>query len=160
MRGNDFTKILRWPGYRVYQQEIDEKAKTLRLWVRRKRGNRKLVCSGCGRKLREPHDVTEREVRDLAWGELRTTVVIELCRVRCPDCGLKIEKVELLPSKAPFSKRFEEAVGEACESASARRVAKQFGMAESTVRAIDLRYLERWNAHRKKPALRHMGVDE
>src|ERR1035438_2331981 len=90
----------------------------------------------------------------------RTTVVIELYRVRCPDCGLKIEKVDQLPSKAPFSKRFEEAVGEACESASARRVAKQFGLAESTVRAIDMRYLERWNAQRTKPALRQMGVDE
>ena len=104
--------------------------------------------------------MTEREVRDLPCFEYRTTVVIELYRLRCPQCGLKIEKVEQLPSKAPFSKRFEEAVGEACESASARRVAKRFGLAESTVRAIDLRYLERWNARRKQPALRHMGVDE
>jgi len=51
-------------------------------------------------------------------------------------------------------------VGEVCESASARRVAKQFGLTQSTVRAIDLRYLERWNAQRKKPALRHLRVDE
>jgi transposase len=87
-------------------------------------------------------------------------VVIELYRVRCPECGLKIEKVDQLPSKARFSKRFEEAVGEACESASARRVAKQFGLPESTVRAVDLRYLERWNARRSKPALRRLGVDE
>ena len=160
MRQNDWSKILGWPGYAVFQQEIDEKAKTLKLWVRRKRGNRRLICSGCGRRIAEPADTTEREVRDLPWGEFRTTVVIELYRVRCPDCGLKIERVDQLPSKAPFSKRFEEAVGEACESASARRVAKRFGMAESTVRAIDLRVLERWNAHRKKPALHQMGVDE
>lgn len=26
---NEFTKILGWPGYRVYYYEIDEKAKTL-----------------------------------------------------------------------------------------------------------------------------------
>ena len=160
MRRDDWTKILGWPGYTVYQHEIDEKAKRLKLWVRRKRGNRRLICSGCGRKIDEPADVTEREVRDLPCFEYLTTVVIELYRVRCPDCGLKIEKVEQLPSKAPFSKRFEEAVGQACESASARRVAKQFGLAQSTVRAIDLRYLERWNAARKKPALRQMGVDE
>jgi transposase len=160
VRRDDWTKILGWPGYAVYRQEIDEKTQTLKLWVRRKRGNRWLICSGCGRKMAEPADVTEREVRDLPWGKFRTTVVIELYRVRCPDCGLKIEKVDQLPSKAPFSKRFEEAVGEACESASARRVAKQFGLPESTVRAIDLRYLERWNAQRKQPALRHLGVDE
>ena len=160
MSRNDWTKILGWPGYTVYRDEIDEKARTLKLWVRRKRGNRRLICSGCGRRITDPADIREREVRDLPCFQYRTTVVIELYRVRCPDCGLKIEKVDQLPSKAPFSKRFEEAVGETCESASARRVAKQFGLPESTVRAIDLRYLERWNAERTKPALRQMGVDE
>jgi hypothetical protein len=48
MRDNEFTKILGWPGCRVFWHEIDRTAKRLRLWVRRKRGNRKLVCSGCG----------------------------------------------------------------------------------------------------------------
>jgi transposase len=160
LRRNDWSKILGWPGYTVFQQEIDEKAKTLKLWVRRKRGNRRLICSACGLRIAEPADTTEREVRDLPWGEFRVTVVIELYRVRCTDCGLKIEKVDQLPSKAPFSKRFEEAVGAACDSASARRVAKQLGMPESTVRAIDLRVLERWTAQRKKPALHQIGVDE
>jgi transposase len=144
----------------VYRHEIDEHGKTLKLWVRRKRGNRKLVCSGCGRKLTEGCDIYQREVRDLPWSEYRATVVIELYRVRCPDCGVKTEKVPQLPSKAPFSKRFEEAVGLACESAAVRRVAQQFGLAASTVRAIDLRYLQRWAGARRKPALRQMGVDE
>jgi transposase len=160
MRDADWTKVLGWPGYRVYGHEINEEAKTLKLWVRRKRGNRKLVCSGCGRKLREMYDTYEREVRDLPCFEFRTTVVVELYRVRCPDCGIKTEKVPQLPSKAPFSKRFEEAVGLACESAAVRRVARQFGIAASTVRAIDLRYLKRWAGSRRKPALRHMGIDE
>jgi len=44
----EFTKILDWPGYRVYRFEIDEKTRTLKLWVRRKRGNKVLTCSGCG----------------------------------------------------------------------------------------------------------------
>ena len=160
MRETDWTKVLGWPGYRVYRHEINEAAKTLKLWVRRKRGNRKLVCSGCGRKLSEAYDTYEREVRDLPCFEFRTTVVIELYRVRCPDCGVKTEKVPQLPSKAPFSKRFEEAVGLACESAPVRRVARQFGLSPSTVRAIDLRYLKRWAASRRKPALRQMGIDE
>ena len=32
-------------------------------------GDRKLICSGCGRKLSDAHDFREREVRDLPWGE-------------------------------------------------------------------------------------------
>ena len=157
---NEFTKILSWPGYRVYKHEIDEKGKMLTLWVRRKRGNRKIECSGCGRKFTEIYDLSERAVRDLPWSEFRTTVFIEIYRVKCPDCGVKREKVLMLPSKAPFSKRFEEAVGLACESAAARQVARHFGLAPSTVRAIDLRYLERWDAARRMPALKQMGVDE
>jgi len=58
---NDFTRILGWPGYRVYRNEINERAKTLRLWVRRKRGNRILRCPVCGRRVRDIHDVYERE---------------------------------------------------------------------------------------------------
>jgi transposase len=134
---NEFTRILQWPGYRVYRHAIDEKNKTLELWVRHKRGNRKLECSGCGRKFEEAYDANERAVRDLPWSSLTTTVHIEVYRVKCPECGVKIEKVPLLPSKAPFSKRFEDAVGQACESAAARQVARRFGLAESTVRAID-----------------------
>jgi transposase len=111
--------------------------------VRRNRGNRKLECSGCGQRIGKVAEVYER-ARDLPWSKYRTTVVIELYRVRCPDCGIKAEKVPQLPSKAPFSKRFEEAVGLACESAAVGRVARQFGLASSTVRAIDVGCLSCW----------------
>jgi len=87
-------------------------------------------------------------------------VVVEVHRVRCPDCGVRAERVEQLPSKAPFSKRFEEIVGQACESAAASQVARRFQLPETTVRAIDLRCLERWERRRRNPVLRQMGVDE
>jgi len=160
VKDSDWTRILGWPGYRVYQTEVNEKAKTLRLWVRRKAGTKKRICSGCGKHVSAIHEVVEREVRDLPWSEYRATVVVELCRVRCPDCGPRMEKVAQLPSKAPFSKRFEEAVGQACESAAASQVARRFGLAASTVRAIDMRYLTRWEASRRKPVLKQMGIDE
>ena len=101
-RDNDFTKILGWPGYRVYRHEINEAAKTLRLWARRKRGNRKLICSGCWRTVNDAHDFREREVRDLPWGKYRTTVIIEVYRVCSPQCGVRVEKVRQLPGKAPL----------------------------------------------------------
>jgi len=142
--------------------EIDEQGKKLKLWVRRKKAGLKLICSRCGQHVPAAriHEVCEREVRDLPCFEYTTTVVVETYRVKCPRCGIRAERVAQLPSKAPFSKRFEEAVGQACESAAARQVARHMGLAASTVRAIDLRYLERWNAKRRQPPLRQMGVDE
>ena len=160
MRENDWTKVLGWPGYRVYQQEIDERHRKLKLWLRRKRGNRRLLCSGCGERVHGIREVFERELRDLPCFEFQTRVVIELFRIVCPQCGVKVERVEQVPSKAPFSKRFEEEVARRCESAAARQVARWVGLSESTVRAIDLRCLERWEAKRRKPALRQLGVDE
>jgi len=156
----EFTKILDWPGYRVYRHEIDETTRILKLWVRRKHGNKVLTCSGCGGRCSKIAEVRQREIRDLPWRKYQTIVVVEFYRVHCPKCGLKVETVPQLPSKAPFSKDFEDAVGLACESAAARQVARQFGMAAATVRAIDQRYLERWAKRRKRPALRQMGVDE
>jgi transposase len=144
----------------VYRHELDEEAKTLKLWVRRKPVHRGFECGGCGRRLHAVHDVREREIRDLPWSLYRATVVVEVHRLRCPECGVRAEKIEQLPSNAPFSKRFEEIVGEACESAAASQVARRFHLPETTVRAIDLRYLERWDQRRRKPALKQMGVDE
>jgi len=156
----DWTKVLGWPGYRVYAYQIEEAGRHLTLWVRRKRGNRKLTCSQCGRRVYDIHAVYDRRVRDLRCFEFETSVVVELYRVRCPHCGVKGERSDQVPSKAPYSKRFEDSVGQACEGAAARQVARRMHLAESTVRAIDLRYLERWGARRRRPPLRHLGVDE
>jgi len=156
----EYTTILDWPGYRVYRHEINEKTRTLKLWVRRKRGNKVLICSKCGGRCTKVEEVRQREIRDLPWRKYQTIVVVEFYRVRCPGCGLKVEFVPQLPSKAPFSKDFEDAVGMACESAAVRQVARQLGVPATTVRSIDKRYLERWARSRKKPVLRQMGVDE
>ena len=99
-------------------------------------------------------------MRDLPCMEFRTTVVVEVYRVCCTDCSIQVEKVPQLPSKAPFSQRFEDAVGQACDRAAARQVALRWGLAASIVRAIDLRYWERWAASRRKPVLAQMGVAE
>ena len=81
MRDNEFTRILSWPGYRVYGHEIDERGKKL-LWVRRKRGNANDLL-GLWTEVARSHDVSEREVRTFRGGEFRTTVYIEIYRVWC-----------------------------------------------------------------------------
>ena len=107
--------------------EIDEQGKKLKLWVRRKKTGLKLICSRCGQHVPAAriHEVCEREVRDLPCFEYTTTVVVETYRVKCPRCGIRAERVAQLPSKAPYSKRFEEAVR---RLARARRRARWRGI--------------------------------
>ena len=144
----------------MYRSEIDERARQVKLWVRRRGRQPKLVCSGCGQGVSGIHEVYERAVQDLPCFAYRATIIVECHRLRCPHCGLKVERIEQLPSKAPFTKRLEDAVGLACEGAPVRQVARQFSLPASTVRRIDKRYLERWSRGRKPPVLRQVGVDE
>jgi transposase len=141
MRGNDWTRVLGWPGYKVYRHEIDEPGKRLKLWVRRKRANKLLVCSGCGKPRGEIVASYEREVRDLPWSEYLTTVVVELHRVRCPDCGVKTEKCRCCRAKRPSASASRTRSGRPARAPRPAAWRKQFGLAASTVRAIDLRYL-------------------
>ena len=77
----------------LFADAADEARRHLTLRLRRKRGNRKLVCSGCGKRVHEIVETYERKVRDLPWSQYRATVVIELHRVRCPDCGIFCRRV-------------------------------------------------------------------
>ena len=79
MRDNDWTKILGWPGYRVWRSEIDESAKRLKLWVRRKRDSLGLVCSGCGCRV---HGIAEVVDKSFEWdGDLSKLTTPQLERV-------------------------------------------------------------------------------
>jgi DNA-directed RNA polymerase subunit RPC12/RpoP len=118
--------------------------------VRRKKAGLKLICSGCGQYLPASRiqETREREVRDLPCFEYSTTIVVETDPVRCPHCGFRAEKWPSCRAKhrlASDSKK----PWDRLESAAARQVARRMGMAETTVRALDLRCLERWEAKRR-----------
>jgi hypothetical protein len=75
MREHEWTRVLGWPGYKVYRMEIDERGKHLKLWVRRKKTGLKLIGSRCGQHVPAAtiHEVCEREVLDLPCFEYTTT---------------------------------------------------------------------------------------
>ena len=142
----------------MFRHEIDEAKPTLRVWVRHKRGNKILICGNCEGRAGRVDEVREREIRDLPWRNYQTWLIVEYYRVKRPKCGLRTERIDQMPGKAPFSKDFEDEVGLACESAPARQVSRRLQLAASKVRAIDLRYLERWSKTRKRPVVRQLGV--
>ena len=78
----------------MFRSEIDERTQQLKLWIRRRGRKPTLVCSGCGRKVTALHEVYEREVQDLPCFAYRATIIVECHRVRCPACGLKVERTD------------------------------------------------------------------
>jgi hypothetical protein len=71
--------------------------------------------------------------------EFRTTIIVEVYRCAVQIAASRWIECHSCRAKRHFSKRFEDAVGQACESAAARQVALRFGLASS--RCKDLRYL-------------------
>jgi transposase len=153
-------RILRLVGYGVYETVFDEETSTAMLWIRQTARDPFFTCSGCGIGARAVHDVHERRVRDLPWGEWKVFLKIEVHRVRCRRCGVKVERLEFLEGKHPYTRRFSEAVARDCEDTAVNRVAKKWGLSAQTARRTDKRALAAWSRRRKRTPLRQMGVDE
>lgn len=153
-------RILRLPGYVVYEKAFDEDASTVTLWIRQGGREPSYTCGGCGIGVGTVHDQSERRVRDLPWGAWTVYLVLEVHRVRCRRCGVKTERVEFLGGKHPYTRRFSAAVARDCEDAAVSRVAVKWGLSPQTVRRMDKRALLAWSQRRRRRPLRQMGVDE
>jgi len=153
-------RILRLPGYCVFQSEFDEQTSTTVLRIRQVAADRLYTCGGCGIDIADVHDVRERRVRDLPWGAWKVYLVLEVHRVRCRRCGVKTERLGFVDGKQPYTKRFEAAVARDCEDMAVSRVAGKWGLAPQTVRRIDKQALTEWQRGRKRHPLRYLGVDE
>lgn len=153
-------RILRLPGYGVYQTAFDEATSTATLWIRQEGKRPFYTCNGCGIGVEQVHDSDERRVRDLPWGAWKVWLVIEVHRVGCRRCGVKTERLDFVEGKHHYTRRFSEAVARDCEDSAVRRVALKWGLSAQTVRRIDKRALAAWSKRRRRRPLRHMGVDE
>lgn len=153
-------RILRLVGYEVYGTTFEEETSTTTLWIRQTAKDPFFTCNGCGIGVRAVHDVHERRVRDLPWGAWKVFLVVEVHRVRCRRCGVKVERVEFVEGRHPYTRRFSEAVARDCEDTAVNRVARKWGLSAQTVRRIDKRALATWSRRRKRTPLHQMGVDE
>jgi len=80
--------------------------------------------------------------------------------VRCRRCGVKVERLDFLEGKHPFTARFCAAVARDCEDMAVNRAAAKWGVSPQTARRIDKRALVCWDRQRRRRPLRQMGVDE
>ena len=104
------TRILRLPGYGVYAWEADEARNTLTLAVRQSAETPAYRCSSCGLACQDIHSWRERQIRDLPWGTWQVWLHVEVHRVRCPQCGVRTERLPFGAGKAHYTTRLEQAM--------------------------------------------------
>src|SRR5688572_27799665 len=103
---------------------------------------KKTRCGACGRVHRGWYDRRERWVRDLACGDLRIYLEVEVRRVYCRRCGkVKREQLDFLADNPFYTKRFAYCVGRRCRSATVKDIAEELHLDWETVKELDKQYM-------------------
>lgn len=105
----------KWEGYSVAsieRFEAGEKGPRAEVWMELEPGPVcRMYCSGCGPRVRQIHDLTERWVRDLSILEAQTRLRRWRCRVASPRCGPTLEPLPWLGRHTRVTTRLAENVG-------------------------------------------------
>lgn len=139
-------RLGRWEGYRVGSADRFEagvKGPRSEAWIellgdpaREKR------CSGCGELVEGIHEYQERWIQDLpVWGA-DTWLLVHRCRLSCPRCGPKLERLDWLDRYSRVTRRLADSVARMCRVLPIKHVAEYFGLAWETVKNIDKTSLE------------------
>ena len=162
MRMESFIRrALGLKAHRVVQVEEDETAKQLVIHVDR-REHRRLQCGECGRAVRPivPTRRPLRRWRDLALREHTVELVYAPCRVRCPHCGLRVERVPWADKWQRVTHALARAVAALARELTWSAVAHHFRLNWKTIAAV-VEGVVLWGLqHRRWDPLHVIGIDE
>jgi transposase len=151
-----FNRLLALQGARVIDVLFGSDGVTVRVALRR----RLAVCSACGQVSRRIHDRARRRWRHLDLAGQRCHIEYELRRVRCPDCGVRVEAVPWARTGARHTRDFEDLVAFCAQQMAKTPVAALLRIGWDTVGAILERVVsDHLDADRLK-RLVMIGVDE
>ena len=100
------------------------------------------VCSDCGEGTFDVKDIHYRLVRDVDLLTSNSWLKVGIRKLRCPNCGQRMEKLSFVDKGSRVSKRLEKQVYLMCQFTTIRDVANYFGLDWKTVKAIDKKYLK------------------
>jgi len=120
-------------------------------------------CSGCGTICRHAahQNLPPRRWRDLPWAGRMVDIEARLIRVKCRRC--RSNPVEMTAWAEPYerqTRRLQQVLTLEAASMPVMHVATIHGLQWRTVRQAEQSALQRWNATRQQPPLRHVGIDE
>lgn len=135
------SRIGAWEGYRVCRVERQgpgpqRNVPTAIIGLEAIPERRKL-CSGCGLPVDKVHDTTLRRVRDLPIFDAVAVLELPRCRLACPRCGPKLERLSWLAPHARVTRRLAQSVARLCKVMSVAHVAEYFRLGWDAVKALD-----------------------
>lgn len=154
----DCTWVLGLPDYRVVEMERQNDGRLV-IEVER-RGIRRYVCSGCGRRTGRVRDAKVRMWGDLPWAEHPVTLRYPLRRLWCRHCGIRTERVGFGDPHARLTRRFRQRIGLDCQAMPTSHAAVRHAVSWGTARRAERAFLEAWDRTRPKHRPRHLGADE
>jgi transposase len=155
------SRLGAWEGYEVESDEEVRRAGVAWCVIRLKPMVRVLrCCSGCGEWVAAVHDLQTRRVRDLPIFETPVELVVPRVRLLCPRCGPKLEHLSWLEPYSRSTVRLEKSAARLCKVMSVRHVATFYGLAWTTVKRIDKRYLQRELGPINLDGVRVIAMDE
>src|SRR4051794_29294623 len=151
-----FNRLLALQGARVIDVLFGPAGTTVRVALRRRRA----ACSGCGQVCRHVHDRALRRWRHLDLAGQRCYVEYELRRVRCPDCGVRVEAVPWARPRARHTRDFEDLVAFCAQQMAKTPITALLRIGWDTVGAIVERVVADHLDADRLARLVMIGVDE
>ncbi|MDQ3092015.1 MAG: transposase family protein [Actinomycetota bacterium] len=127
-----FNRLLALQGARVIDVLFGAEGVTVRVALCRRRA----VCSSCGQVCRRIHDRAWRRWRHLDLGGQRCFIEYELRRVRCADCGVRVEALAWARAGARHTRDFEDLVAFMAQQMAKTPISRLLGIGWDTVGAI------------------------
>jgi len=150
-----FNRTLGLPGASVTGVRFAEEGVVVAVRMRRRRR----VCSRCGQVCAATHDTVLCRWRHLDLGGQRCYLVAQLRRVKCADCGVRVEAVPWARG-ARFTRDFEDVVAYLAQQMAKAPIARLMRIAWDTVGRIVERVIAERLDPRRLDGLRAVGVDE
>jgi len=107
------------------------------------------------------YDRKTNRIRDLACGDVRVWLAVEVRRVDCKVCRkVKQEKLDWLANHPFYTRRFAFSVGRRCRESTVKAVAEELRLDWETVKALDVQYMTEQLRRTGTPGPRVIGIDE
>jgi transposase len=153
-----FKRLLRLPGASVADVSFGAEGVIVTVHLRRRRR----VCAGCGQTGRqlEIHDRRVKRWRHLDLGASRCIIECELRRLRCRDCGIRLEPVPWARPGAAHTRDFEDVVAWLAQQMARTPICGLLRVGWDTVGRIVARVVAEHLDERRLEHLVCIGVDE